>query len=93
MSLFQQHKDFYNSPVLLSEDQKKEPLKVITAFFSYAHLHQAREILADLLHTALISDNSEFDSGSKRDGIILFCKEVEQLIEAAYLINSDNTKS
>jgi hypothetical protein len=88
MTHYSQHRDFYNTPVLLTEDEKKEPLEVINAFFSYAHLYQAREILADLLHTALTTYNSEFDTAKKRNGIISFCKEVEQLIEAAYLLSS-----
>lgn len=88
MSQYKQNKDFYNTPYLLTEEQKKQPLTVIEDFFSYVHLHQAREILADLLHIALTSDSDEFHTGQDRSRIICFCNQVEQLIEAAYLLKS-----
>jgi hypothetical protein len=88
MSQYRQNKDFFNSPYLLTEEQMKEPLTVIEDFFSYAHLHQAREILADLLHTALTSDANEYHTGQERSKIICFCNQVEQLFEAAYILSS-----
>jgi len=88
MSQYLQNKDFYGHPFLLTEEQKKKPLEVINGFFESLRLYEAREDLANLLKMALTSEGDEFSEPSQRANVIYFCQLIEELMEAAYILNS-----
>ncbi|HEV8286846.1 MAG TPA: hypothetical protein VGQ09_21200 [Chitinophagaceae bacterium] len=71
----------------LTDQQKKTPKKIIEGFFSDIDLDEARNIIADCLEVALTTENDCFDTAKERYWVFYFSKRLEELIEAAYLIN------
>jgi hypothetical protein len=90
MNYFEQNRDFYDQPAHLTEEQRKEPLKVIESFFSDYDLSEVRESLGALLEVALTSENLEFSEPGQRADVLYFCKQLEELIEAAFILNCRN---
>ncbi|MDP4265179.1 MAG: hypothetical protein Q8941_21815 [Bacteroidota bacterium] len=88
MSIYKQNESFYNQPIRLTEEQKKDPIQVIDDFFDAFELASSREQIADWLQCALASDNVQFAEPLQRDRIILFAEKIEELMEAALIINS-----
>jgi hypothetical protein len=86
MSLYQQHQQFYNQPIRLTQSQIKSPREVIEDFFSDLRLHDIREDLAKLLECAMITDCEHFEMPKQRASIITFLEHLEEMIEAAYLL-------
>ncbi len=72
----------------MTEDQKKQPLKVINEFFDNTRLHEVRETIASLLKVALTTDNDEFSEPEQRASVVFFCQQLEELIEAAFILKS-----
>ncbi|HEX7904394.1 MAG TPA: hypothetical protein VF487_10975 [Chitinophagaceae bacterium] len=89
MSLYDQNENFYSKPYRLTEDQKKQPLKIIDDFFDNIRLHEVRKAIDTLLKVALTTDNDEFSEPGQRASVMFFCQQLEELIEAAYLLQSN----
>ena len=92
MSLYDQNKDFFSKPYHLTDEQKKQPLKVIQEFFDNTRLHEARETIASLLKVALTTDNDEFAEPDQRASLMFFCQQLEELIEAAFILKPKEKK-
>lgn len=86
MTIFEQNKEFYNQPIRLDKEQKKDPLQVINDFFGDIHLWECKEELAGWLEVALTTSNSQFDVAGQRKPIFTFAEKLEELVEAAYIL-------
>lgn len=82
MHNFELHPEFYNQPILLTEEEKKDPLPVIKQFFDDIKLIEVRIYLYNLLEVALTRPNTIYDDASERDAVLCFVKELEKMAEA-----------
>lgn len=86
MSHFQQHQEFFDKPIRLSEDEEKDPIRVIENFFTDYRLSEIREINEETNRVCLTSDIPPFQDPEQRDRLISFREREEKLIEAASLL-------
>jgi len=86
MSHYLEHHQFYNQPILLSEEFRKAPGTFLERFFSDYHLCDLRGILDDILETCLTTDNPPFNDPEKRADLILFHRNLVCLLETAFLL-------
>ena len=86
MKHYNQHPQFYDKPVCLSEEDKAAPQEVIRNFFQDYKLSELRQSLHDIKEVGMTCDLYPYDSGESRATLLLFCDRVEELLEAAFLI-------
>ena len=86
MSHFQQHPAFFNKPIKLSEDEKKDPMRVIIDFFTDYNLSEVREINQNIDHVCLTSNVPPFDDPEERDNLLSFRESEEKVLEAALIL-------
>ncbi len=86
MHNFELHPEFYNKPILLSEDEQQNPLSVIREFFGDVKLVEARKHLYNLLEVALTKSDTIYDEAWERDAVSYFVKQLEKVMEAALLL-------
>jgi len=86
MSLFHNHPDFYNHPILLSGEFKKDPASFLNRFFGDYSLSDLRAMHAEILEVCLTTKAPPFDIAEKRADLILLFKNMECLWEAAFLL-------
>lgn len=84
MRNFELHPEFYNQPILLTEEEKKNPLPVIREFFGDVKLVEVRMHLYNLLEVALTRPNTIYDETSERDHLLFFIKQFEKIIDATF---------
>lgn len=85
MSIYLQHKEFFNKPIRLRPDIN--PFEVLRDWFNAVHLNEARDFIDQLTETALVCDNYHFDEPQRRDSILSFMRSLEECLEAAWLIS------
>jgi hypothetical protein len=90
MHNFELHPEFYNQPILLTEEEKKYLLLVIKKFFGDVTLVEVRKHLHNLLEVALTRPNTIYDDASERDTVLYLIKQLEKVIEMAWLVNDNN---
>lgn len=86
MNNFELHPEFYNQPVLLTEEEKNDPLPVIKQFFDDVKLVEVRMHLHNLLEVALTRPNTIYDEASERDAVVCFVKQLERVTEASSVV-------
>ena len=86
MSQFQYHRDFYNNPIYLTEEQRENPSNVLDDFFTDYSLSEVRDILNTNAEVCLTCDVHPYDTGEKRADFLHFQKKLELLLEAAFLV-------
>ena len=86
MQNFELHHEFYNKPILLTEEEKQDPLSVIREFFGDVKLIEVRIHLYNLLEVALTRPNTIYDDAGERDAVACFITQLEKAIEAAHSI-------
>ncbi len=84
MQPFYLNPEFYNQPIWLTEEEKQNPILVITQFFVDVKLIEVWKQLANLLEVALGSSNTIYDESSERDNVLYFIKELEKLVDATF---------
>ena len=89
--LYHEHPEFYDKPIRLSQD--KPVLQVITDFFEDFRLSDVRQLLWQLVTVATTTDNAHFQEPEDRANLLNHYSQLEELIEAAYIINEDNKKA
>ncbi|MFZ6024567.1 MAG: hypothetical protein ACOYVG_08960 [Bacteroidota bacterium] len=88
MHTFELHPEFYNHPILLTKEEKQNPLSVIREFFDDTKLIEVRIHLYKLLDVALTQHNSIYHEAAERDAVLCFVKQLEKMIEGAIIISS-----
>lgn len=86
MHNFNLHSDFYNQPILLTDEEKQDPLPVIRAFFEDVKLAEVRTHLYNLLEVTLTTPNTIYDEASERDVVVCFIKQLERMVEASQIL-------
>lgn len=84
MSIYQEHKEFFNKPIRLSPDVN--PFKFLKDWFNAVHLNEARHLIDQLIETALVCDNYQFAEPRRRDSALSFARQLEECLEAAWLL-------
>jgi hypothetical protein len=79
---------WYNEPLRLTEEQRRDPILVFNDFFQCYHLKETREILWDWLTEVVSSSRSISDDPHDRNNQFYFYEKIEELIEAALLITT-----
>lgn len=87
MHHFNLHSEFYNKPILLTEEEKQDPSSVIRRFFEDVKLVEVRIHLYNLLEVALTRPNSIYSEANERDNVLCFIKHLEKVIEATSVRN------
>lgn len=75
-----------NRPLKLSAEQMDKPISVLRNFFQDAHLPEIRETLWKLVESVLSMKNAGFDDAEERSHLLWFYRELETMIEAAFLL-------
>lgn len=89
MHNFNLHSEFYNQPILLTDEEKQDPLPAIRAFFEDVKLVEVRTHLYNLLQVALITPNTIYDEANERDAILCFIKEIETVMVATNILTTN----
>jgi hypothetical protein len=92
MKTYNQHPQWHNQPLRLTTEQKQNPNLIIDEFFECFHLNEVREILWAWLTEIISSPNSISTNPLERSNHIYFYEKVEELIEAAYIIQKKHNK-
>jgi hypothetical protein len=82
------HPQWFNQPLRLTEEERKNPLLVLKEFFECYHLNDTRNINWNWLVEILSSTGSISSEALDRNNHIFFYEKLEALIEACYLIVS-----
>lgn len=77
---------FCKKPLRLSKKQKKDPIKVIRDFYTWYHLGDLRHYLGEWVESAITTENPQFESAKDRSNLLFFCRNIEILAEAAFLL-------
>lgn len=88
MNHFETHAAFYNGIIKLAKGHHDQPLEVAQLFFKTYRLADIREALHHLLQVALTTENVPFTKASQRNDIAWFCHDLEELLEAVYLLQT-----
>jgi hypothetical protein len=88
MSIFSQNSSFYGQPFRLTAEQKTEPLKVLRELFNDFRLEEIREVLAAFFEVAITTENTEFVTPRQRSNALASCRQIEEILEAAYILAS-----
>ena len=73
-------------PMRLDEDQRQDPMGVLEYCFENYRLEEWKDLLREMVEVCLTTDNVEFGEVDQRAGLLQQCKELEGLVEAAWLI-------
>ena len=86
MSEFLNHPDFFNEPVLLSEAERNDPIKVLRDFFADYRLSELRQLLGDIQEICLTTDQPPFSDPQRRADYLLYERNLVGLLEAAFVL-------
>lgn len=86
MRTYNKHPQWYNQPLRLSEEEKRNPVIVINEFFQCYHLHEARQMLWYWIVEVLSSNHGISCDPHERSNQIYFYEKLEALIESALVI-------
>jgi hypothetical protein len=92
MSELQVTPELFNTPFLLSPEDKNNPFLVLEDFVIDYKLGELRNILTDISDTCLSSDVPAFDTGEKRADFLYYKNKLELLFEAIYVIVQQQKK-
>ena len=80
------HPVWFNQPLRLTEEQRKDPMSVINEFFECYHLNDVRDLFWKWLVEVLSSSGSISAEALERGNNIFFYEKIELLIEACYML-------
>ena len=85
------HPQWYNQPLRLTEAEKDNPTVVFENFFECYHLNEVRQILWEWLVEVISSHNSISQEGRERNNHIFFYEKLEELLEACFILQKDDS--
>jgi hypothetical protein len=93
MCHFQQHQEFFDKPIRLSDQEKTNPISVIDGFFTDYRLSEIRELNQQMDHICLSTDSPPFQDADERARLLCYREDEEKALEAAFLIwrNSESS--
>jgi len=75
---------FFNQPILLTEEERLNPILVFERLCIDYNLSEVRDICENISSVCLTSDFSPYDDGNERANLQLFCKNILTLFEAVF---------
>jgi hypothetical protein len=79
------HPQWYNQPLRLTKEQKRDPLPVMDDFFECYHLNDVRKTLWEWVTEVISSPCSISIEPQNRNDQIYFYEKIEEIIEAAFV--------
>lgn len=79
----------FQKPKWFLGSAEEDPYGCIGEVFTWIHLDDFRDELHEWLRIALINDQSAYDEGPAREDVMDFCDELQLLMEALHLINTN----
>lgn len=86
MSINTEQSAQFEQPLRLGREQRQDPIGVLDRFFEDYRLHECRGYLRDMVEVCLTTDNAEFGEAEQRAWLLQQYKDLEALLEAAWLI-------
>lgn len=86
MSYFIAHRELFDRPLRLEKEERNDPFEVIKNFFRDYPLSDCREQFWNMMETCLTTDNAAFCEAEERDVLLQYYKDLEGMMEAAWLI-------
>jgi len=83
---YNNHPQWYNQPLRLTKEQKKDPLPVLDDFFECYHLNEVRQTLWEWLSEIVSSPRSISSDHHDRSNHVYFYEKIEGVIEAVFII-------
>ena len=87
MSYYLNHPEFFNRPIRLTEEERKDPLKVVSCFFDDYTLSEIRDHNQQMDYVCLSADSQSFQEPDERDFLLCYRNEEEKVLEAAFLLS------
>jgi hypothetical protein len=87
MSYYLNHPEFFNRPIRLTEEERNDPLKVVSCFFDDYTLSEIREHNQQIDHICLSTDAAPFQESDERDRLLCYRNDEERALEAAFLLS------
>lgn len=81
--------EWYKTPLRLNDEERCNPRIILEEFFQSYHLNDVREILWDWTVAVLSSPGSISIDHLDRNNHLFFYEKIEQLIEACWMIHSN----
>jgi hypothetical protein len=85
---YNKHPQWYNQPLRLTKEQKKDPLLVLDDFFECYHLNDVRKTLWEWTTEVLSSPCCISIEPQRRNDHIYFYEKIEGIIEAAFVMKN-----
>jgi hypothetical protein len=92
MKTHNKHPGWYNEPLRLNKEQKQHPILIIDDFFESFHLNEVRDILWRWMVEVVSSPRSISDDHHERNNHIYFYEKIEELVEAAFVLQKNAHK-
>jgi hypothetical protein len=86
MSIDTEQSALFERPLRLGREQIKDPIGVLDRFFEDYRVQEWRGNLRDMVEICLTTDNAEFGEAEQRASLLQLYKDLEALLEAAWLI-------
>jgi len=86
MHPFLEEPALFDQPMRLGREERREPVRAIADFFNDYRLHECRHQLWVMVETCLTTDSGEFGEAEERAELLQFCKDLEGLLEAGWLL-------
>lgn len=89
---YNKHPQWYNQPLRLNEEQRRNPLEILEEFFQNYHLNDTREILwywlTEVVSSSRLVPRDQHHHGNQ----MYFYERIEEMIEAAFIITKQARK-
>ena len=82
------HPEWQYKPFRLSSEEIKNPQEVISRFLEAYDLPDCRGLLWEIQATAFNGNAAEGLDGTQVGEMIFFCRQLEEVIEAVYVLNN-----
>ncbi|HMH23272.1 MAG TPA: hypothetical protein VK563_15915 [Puia sp.] len=86
MSYFLEQPGLFDQPIRLEPGQREDPFQVMKDFFVDYRLHEWRAYLWNMVEACVSTDNDLFAEAGERASLLLHYKDLEELLEAAWLL-------
>lgn len=87
MKHFEQHSSFYDNIIRLNSKERENPLEVFEDFFNCCDLEKCYRTISDMKDWAFEPSNTIYDDGEERCTLIYFCKRIQEVLKAAWLLH------
>ena len=92
MSHFLEQPKLFDQSIRLSPEERRDPAGVLERFFEDYRLHECRHLLWEMVECCLTSEHESFSNAEERAGLLQQYKDLERLLEAAWLIAQQKRK-